>query len=766
MNFIRTIVVLLLILPSFALAEEDTRMIVITDIKADSNLLESSQRQLDGMKQDMEMDASKSLPPSIRLMPAKEMLQFICSGASCEAEKQKLLAECDEGGCKVLAEKVPADYFIFGELSTESNGKLLLRISLFNNQNITLDRKDIRASSVEAIGESLRREFPVLLESLILNAGGGEVSHLATVIIRNSTPPGMMVFLNGRFKTSLPEDGSLCSFPVPAGEKIKLEFRKNGFRSKPESLPPLADGETKEMNVLLPRDESKPRQTEAILNIESDPDVALILIDGVDTGKTTPADFSLPPHKYTVTLRKAPLYVDKTIVVDLTRQAKFDIDKSTARLNKKVCGLFIDTKPSGAQIEIRGPNFAENAKTPFQREEFPVGRFEILLSKVKQERGFELPYNGRREIIVTSVGLSFSQTYELRPAFGQVEIKSDVEDGSIVIDGRGVGEARDITSIALPSGSHRIEVSKDWHYPFSKQVTISDGVITPIYVTLKPNYAEISLEKIPCSGEIFIDEKSVGKVAAGQVENRRIEPGYHKIRIVPSDPRFKPLEQDVNLKVKESRSISLNLSQRLGTLYIRTNPTMAEYSITGDIPIERHGTTADRVELAVGRYLVRVSKGNDYAPTEAWFEVEEGQETQALLKLAAISQTYRTKSWVGWSSMLTSVALAGGGAFMFWQSQRDFDQADKKFAQYQVEVSTANAALYEQADELRQSGNKNKTIAVGLWGGAGATLIFGSHTLLSRPKRLTVLESEPNFRLAVMPGVGSSAGWLTAWWRW
>jgi hypothetical protein len=137
--------------------------------------------------------------------------------------------------------------------------------------------------------------------------------------------------------------------------------------------------------------------TQGFVTVTSVPDGAQVLINGKDTGKVTPADFTLEPAMQKVVVRKDG-YLDAENAINLTAgqttsfapnlkpAGRTDNIKAVGGLSKVFGGgvahgmgqVEIKTQPKGAQIIINGKPFAKTTPVVIQVE---AGNYEIGLQK-------------------------------------------------------------------------------------------------------------------------------------------------------------------------------------------------------------------------------------------------------------------------------------------------------------------------------------------------------------------------------------------------
>jgi hypothetical protein len=176
----------------------------------------------------------------------------------------------------------------------------------------------------------------------------------------SSTPDGVEIAFDGS-----PLCQSPCTLTGIAPGAHTIVASKSGFTSVTRNVS-LASGANASVSLQL-------TQSSGLLSVSSNPAGAVILIDGNDTGKLTPSQFTLnKPGNHTVTLRRAG-YLDgnssvnielgqtATVNLPLTHLGSTDDIRAAGGRFKKVFGhgdaagmgiVSIKTQPKGAQIMV------------------------------------------------------------------------------------------------------------------------------------------------------------------------------------------------------------------------------------------------------------------------------------------------------------------------------------------------------------------------------------------------------------------------------
>ena len=169
----------------------------------------------------------------------------------------------------------------------------------------------------------------------------------------------------------------------------KVTLSKAGYATETRSIEVIS-GNSASLDVKL-------TPTKGYLSVAGTPAGAHIVIDGKETGKSTPADFALDPALHSVTLRKEG-YLDSTSDIKLAAGQSVSYAPSLKLAgrtdNIQVVGGFkklfggnsgkgmahveIKSDPKGAQVVINGTTLTKTTPVEIQLE---PGNYEITLQK-------------------------------------------------------------------------------------------------------------------------------------------------------------------------------------------------------------------------------------------------------------------------------------------------------------------------------------------------------------------------------------------------
>jgi len=202
----------------------------------------------------------------------------------------------------------------------------------------------------------------------------------------SSVPSGATVEIEG-------VAGEAGQTPVTVGSLVpgsyKIRLHKRGFAPEARVVE-VSSGKRAAVEVSL-------TATQGFITITSTPDGASIWIEGRDTGKVTPAEFSLDPAVHSIQLRKDD-YLDESAEINiaagesasygptLRAAGRTDNIKSVGGLSRMFGGspaqgmaqIEIKTEPKGAEILVNGKTLEKTTPAVIQVE---AGNYDIVLKK-------------------------------------------------------------------------------------------------------------------------------------------------------------------------------------------------------------------------------------------------------------------------------------------------------------------------------------------------------------------------------------------------
>lgn len=208
---------------------------------------------------------------------------------------------------------------------------------------------------------------------------------------------------------------------------------------------------------------------------------------------------------------------------------------------------------------------------------------------------------------------------KLKPAFGQIRVNSQPESGAqVFVDGKLLGSTTPLTSEAIASGEHTVQVVKEMYQPAVQKVTVSDGQTTPITVQLRPNFAVLTVQATEgASIAVNNEQKGVGSWSG------RLGAGIYSVEARLA--KHRAAKQDIELTAGDQRSIDLKPAPIYGSLDVVSSPSGATITLDG----KEYGTTPNTLNrLLIGDYTVELSR-QGYATVRKTISIAEG--TSAML---------------------------------------------------------------------------------------------------------------------------------------
>lgn len=282
-----------------------------------------------------------------------------------------------------------------------------------------------------------------------------------------------------------------------------------------------------------------PVQTMGILKIDTNPQGALVFVDGVQRGQT-PADISLDPGQHTVEIRGdgEARTLQVSIAAGATASQYLELPKPTV-LNGQ---LQVSTEPSGARVTVDGQ---PRGISPVILTDLTPGEHVVTL---------ESELGSVSQAVKIEAGLSASLVVPLAPrgstASGWLKLSAPV-DMRLYEQGRLLGTSQ-IDRLMLPAGKHEIEiVNEDLGYRGVRTVNVSPGKTSTVTVDL-PN-GVVSLNATPWA-DVWIDGRNVGETPIG---NLSVPIGDHEV--VFRNPDFPEQRRVITVTLRSPSRVSLDL---------------------------------------------------------------------------------------------------------------------------------------------------------------------------------------------------------------
>ncbi len=304
--------------------------------------------------------------------------------------------------------------------------------------------------------------------------------------------------------------------------------------------------------------------------------------------------------------------------------------------------LTIKTDPPGATVYLNEE--IQSKLTPFGKK-LDLGRYSyrIEYAEYHNEAGFvELTADKKAQLEI-----------ELQPAFGQLHVNSQPEEGAVVvIDGKPTGKQTPCTIEHIPSGTHTLRLMKDMYAVSEQDFDINDGQTTTLNINLNADFGQIKVKGEEV--DIYID----GEYKAKNTWSGRISPGIHRLE-GKKEKHYSDV-QSFEIAAGDDKSLALTPIARTGNIDIMSTPMEARISIDG----KDYGLTPNTVnKLIIGNHNLQLSK-EGFGTINKTISIAEGEtleineelpsgkeisinSTPAGAILSIDGQSYGTTPWTG-----------------------------------------------------------------------------------------------------------------------
>ncbi len=272
----------------------------------------------------------------------------------------------------------------------------------------------------------------------------------------NSDPPGAEVSVDGRPQGKTP----LANLSLEAGER-SLRFTRARYQAK--TVPVQVEGRQQPQDVEV---RLKPDWGEVAY--QSTPPGARILIDGLDTGQTTPASTEILAGEREITLAlsgHAPYRHRILIAAGETRV------HPPVTLQQADAQLTVRTSPVGAGVTIDGDYRGESPLTLVAQS---GRRYRIQV--------FKAGYAEQGSTLIPAPGEHRRLDFALAEVTGKIQVQARPDTAELLVDGRSMGPANQ--TLNLPTRAHRLVVQAPGHAGYATEITPRRGLTQELKVQL------------------------------------------------------------------------------------------------------------------------------------------------------------------------------------------------------------------------------------------------------------------------------------------
>jgi hypothetical protein len=232
-------------------------------------------------------------------------------------------------------------------------------------------------------------------------------------------------------------------------------------------------------------------QDSGFVIINSQPSGARVLIDGIETGRTTSYQTQFNAGFYILELRLDG-YTSFRQIIEIKPNETLPL---SVRLTQNFTGLEINTTPSSATVYIDGINIGE---TQLINNNLTAGKHIIRIEKSM--------YRILLDTIELFSDSIISKEYELSAVFATIGIIVKPVDADIYIDGKWC--AKKMYSGRLSNGYHIIEVKREKYNSKQKTLMVNEGDEINEEFTLAPITGRLTVMTDPPDAQITLISKN------------------------------------------------------------------------------------------------------------------------------------------------------------------------------------------------------------------------------------------------------------------
>ena len=282
--------------------------------------------------------------------------------------------------------------------------------------------------------------------------------------------------------------------------------------------------------------------------------------------------------------------------------------------------LVFKVTPKDAMVTVNGSPWPVVDGVAQKRVDFGQYEYRIEAEDYHSEEGKVIVDDPEAKVVVEKT---------LKPAFGYLKLEGDnaiLSQASIHIDNANGADALR-TPKKLSSGQHRVRVVHPKYKPFDQMVTVSDGEISTVRVSLNANYSTVTLT-VDADAEIWVNGQKKGvRSWTGDLEAGSYT---FECRMENHKPTIKQTTISENMT---GQTILLETPTPLmGVLVVSTTP-MANLFIDG----KSVGETPIQTSLTVGKHSLRMEK-DGYQPLTKTVTIEENKTLEVEEQLEALPE--------------------------------------------------------------------------------------------------------------------------------
>lgn len=335
------------------------------------------------------------------------------------------------------------------------------------------------------------------------------------------------------------------------------------------------------------------------------------------------------PGTHSVRLNSKGRIWEKTFILEEGQKAlevvMFSDEKVKDYVPDEPGSLFLTTIPPGATVYM---NELEQGKTPLTLEHVEPGKYEIDLVR---------PLYLLEHFVLDINPLDYNtHSVILTPNFGVVEIESNPQGASVIVDGAEKGR----TPLIIPqidAGNHIVKLIRSRFHDEEDILKIEPGDTLLKNYQLRPKFGNLEITSDPPGAVVRIDGEIRGETP---VKIDTIGSGSHIISLKLKN--YNELVDQIEISDRSVVSKNYDLKGDFGLFTLITEPSGAQVIFQSD-NVENKVSPVEELKLKPGTYFLNIMK-TGYEPLETSVMIALGKKESIDLTLERSIGTLKISS--------------------------------------------------------------------------------------------------------------------------
>jgi hypothetical protein len=361
---------------------------------------------------------------------------------------------------------------------------------------------------------------------------------------------------------------------------------------------------------------SGPSPAKFRIDINSNPDNAIVYLDEDSIGVTPIKEYALATGNYALRLEKQNFQrIDSSLSIEVGGPQQFAFRLSPARKGSKTSirsetvpaagsvseksdyntSLTINSSPDSAKVMVNGTILGN---TPIRLKSVVPGRYQVQIEK----EGFN-PYE--RDITIES-GQHPIWDIVLTSPGGSLVVLSEPAEATVKLDGETIeNKQTPLLLTDVKSGKHRIEIMREGYQTVSESFEMTPGETDTISVEMNKLYTKLSIQIKPW-GSIYLDGKLLRSSTDLKFET---ELPVKKYLVKVTHPTMGVWEREVLLDSQAPTELLIDFNKRLN---LQINAFDQDGSpLSAEIFLDQQPTnlfTPAELLLRIGNHQISINK--------------------------------------------------------------------------------------------------------------------------------------------------------------